>query len=712
MIPATRILRWPLVATVFLILLLELTFYTSLRWIVYATETVFTGPMRRRRLRELSKMASYEQWFSAAEEIDRALGKDKWAANDSDSAYDHVLIERSVLELKSLMKSGNLKKLMNSISSKCHKNTAGIHSEILYSHMYSGKTKQIIHEYTQTLNQAILYVLNVSEEELPKDKKIKYFKSLEKSYGKSALCLSGGGTQGYYHIGVIRALLERGLLPSVIAGTSAGALIGSIVGTRTDEELKKELTPNLHRRMTACEEPLLKRVLRFFTKGHMFEKEQWLAKTRDLVGPWTFEEAYLRTGRVFNVTITSANQHSPPLLLNYITAPHVLVYSAVVASAAIPGLLEPCELFIKTEEGTVEPYHFVGEKWTDGGLKTDLPMQSLSHLFNINNFIVSQVNPHIIPFLYERKGSAGQPVWRKSGVRGGFITALLEAVLKYDMKKWLIVMKELELFPMFLGHDWSLVFLQNFAGTVTIVPNPRFEDYILIVTDPSYERMAEYIRRGRVFAWQKVAMIETTYTVEKTIDAALRSLGAPDLFDTIFSSPIVQEIRQHQLEKPSPNVSTSSPSTSSASLPGTTTAALASPSKLPTPTFDTTNSSSSSSSKEKALYGKSPNQTTPATTPTFTAATAAADFNAIITGNGSSGNGITHSSLAPPQDLLLLANGGEGGEEGEGLINKDYTEFPLNGPEFNFHNHSSRLDSGLDTRQESELIRLRRQTIH
>ncbi|KJE96225.1 patatin-like phospholipase domain-containing protein, variant [Capsaspora owczarzaki ATCC 30864] len=435
---------------------------------------------------------------------------------------------------------------MHTLATKCHKNLAGINSEILYSHQFVGRTKNIIHEYARTLEAALDVVAAAPEDVLSHDRKVKFFRSLEKSYGKSALCLSGGGGQGYYHVGVVRALLDRGLLPAVIAGTSAGALIGSIVCTKTDEELRTALTPDLHAQMTACAEPLPKRLFRFLKTGNMFEKEPWLVKTRALIGDWTFEEAYLRTGRVFNVTITSANVHSPPLLLNYITAPNVLVYSAVVASAAIPGLLEACELLVKNDDGSVEPYHVVGEKWTDGGLKTDLPMQSLSHLFNVNYFIVSQVNPHIIPFLYERKGSAGQPVWRAKGVRGGFITALLEAMLKYDMKKWLIVMKELELFPMFLGHDWSLIFLQNFAGSVTISPSPRFSDYLLILHDPTRQRMAEYIHRGQTFTYLKVGMIEVAYRTEKKIDTILQSLGALDMFDTILASPIVRELRLQQ----------------------------------------------------------------------------------------------------------------------------------------------------------------------
>lgn len=42
------------------------------------------------------------------------------------------------------------------------------------------------------------------------------------------LTLSGGGAKGIAHIGVIQALLENGIVPTVISGTSAGSIIGAL----------------------------------------------------------------------------------------------------------------------------------------------------------------------------------------------------------------------------------------------------------------------------------------------------------------------------------------------------------------------------------------------------------------------------------------------------------------------------------------------------
>jgi NTE family protein len=43
---------------------------------------------------------------------------------------------------------------------------------------------------------------------------------------KIGLVLSGGGTRGFAHLGVMQALNEVGIFPDVISGTSAGALAG------------------------------------------------------------------------------------------------------------------------------------------------------------------------------------------------------------------------------------------------------------------------------------------------------------------------------------------------------------------------------------------------------------------------------------------------------------------------------------------------------
>ncbi len=57
---------------------------------------------------------------------------------------------------------------------------------------------------------------------------------------KVVLALSGGGTRGFAHIGVIKALLEEGIPIDGIAGTSIGAIIGGLYASGySAEELEK-----------------------------------------------------------------------------------------------------------------------------------------------------------------------------------------------------------------------------------------------------------------------------------------------------------------------------------------------------------------------------------------------------------------------------------------------------------------------------------------
>lgn len=165
------------------------------------------------------------------------------------------------------------------------------------------------------------------------------FKLYSKNFGRTAFCLSGGAGFGYYHLGVIRELLDQKLLPPIITGTSAGALMGAIVCTRTDDELRRILVPELAHKIKFCHDSLLKHLARYATTGAFFDTDQWCRLAVWFSrGSLTFKEAYERTGRIFNVSVVPNDPHSPPKLLNYITAPNCVIWSAVMASAAIPGV--------------------------------------------------------------------------------------------------------------------------------------------------------------------------------------------------------------------------------------------------------------------------------------------------------------------------------------------------------------------------------------
>ena len=205
---------------------------------------------------------------------------------------------------------------------------------------------------------------------------------------------------GFYHVGVVKALMENHLMPRVIGGSSAGSILCAMLGTRTDEECQQDmfvgkgthapghsgvLNFNFFRPMPikgaassnktknlALQDP--KRTwqvfvpigLRTFTSvlydiltGNRRPQEAFMNDTNHFrsvckanIGNFTFQEAFDRTGRILNIVVTPKNSSDPPRLLNYLTAPHVMVWSAAVASSSLPGVFEANRLMVKDGKPT------------------------------------------------------------------------------------------------------------------------------------------------------------------------------------------------------------------------------------------------------------------------------------------------------------------------------------------------------------------------
>jgi hypothetical protein len=116
------------------------------------------------------------------------------------------------------------------------------------------------------------------------DEVLTFLKRARASYGRTALCLSGGAMMGLYHFGHVLGLLEAGMLPHIISGTSAGAIIGAVVCTRTDEELRRDLQADiLSKQLTCFNRPWSERIKSFFRTGSMFDFDEWMELIQWLV---------------------------------------------------------------------------------------------------------------------------------------------------------------------------------------------------------------------------------------------------------------------------------------------------------------------------------------------------------------------------------------------------------------------------------------------
>lgn len=76
----------------------------------------------------------------------------------------------------------------------------------------------------------------------------------------------------------------------------------------------------------------------------MLDQETLKLAIQKYVKDYTFLEMFEENKWNLNITVTVGSQQSECQLLNYLTAPNVLVWSAVLASCAIPLVFEGVEL--------------------------------------------------------------------------------------------------------------------------------------------------------------------------------------------------------------------------------------------------------------------------------------------------------------------------------------------------------------------------------
>ncbi|KAF7301676.1 Patatin-like phospholipase domain-containing protein [Mycena indigotica] len=511
------IFRWPLLGFIFLFIAAEFGLYVFLRQLVNVKEWVSAWRGRKGLLRKkLRGAATYEEWKEAAGVMDEYLQFDEWKKDDEDAFYDYKLLRRVHKSLKTLREKNDVRGCLGVLATCLRSNFAAVESPRLYSETFFG-TKDLIEAYFDEQERAIELIRNSSE--LTLDEKRRFFKAANTNLGISALCLSGGASFGYYHTGVVKAFLDNGLLPRVITGTSAGGLIAALCCTRTDAELKELLVPQLADKITACEESFSVWGRRLWKTGARFDPLLWARKCAFFTrGSLTFKEAYMRTGRILNISVIPADRHSPTRLLNYLTSPDTLIWSALLASAAVPGILPSLCLMQKLRDGSAVPYNW-GSRFKDGSLRVDIPLQALHTYFNVTFPVVSQVNPHVHLFFFAPRGSPGRPVAHRKGKgwRGNFILSAAEQWLKHELTKNFKVIRDLELLPQLLGQDWSSVFLQRFDGHVTIWPRTRLYDWLRILSDPSQHELERMMRVGQLATWPKLHMIANRARIEKQI---------------------------------------------------------------------------------------------------------------------------------------------------------------------------------------------------
>jgi len=173
----------------------------------------------------------------------------------------------------------------------------------------------------------------------------------------------------------------------------------------------------------------------------------------------------------------------------------------------------------KTIDGTLEPYNPAGLSWIDGSLEADLPMQRLGELFNINHFIVSQVNPHARVLAPHQEGDLedlpefDQKLFGSFGRAVRFCRDQGRSYLKHLSNFGL---KSLFFVP--LGRGLVPVLVQKYSGDVTLFPNMKFSDLKTLLSNPSHEEYRAAIKEGERMTWGKLQSIRRRCMVEFMLD--------------------------------------------------------------------------------------------------------------------------------------------------------------------------------------------------
>jgi NTE family protein len=196
------------------------------------------------------------------------------------------------------------------------------------------------------------------------------FSSAEAKEPVVGLVLSGGGALGYAHIGAIQALEEHGIMPTVISGSSMGAIIGSLysAGYTPQEMLKIVQKDKLYRinKLVTLQSAL--------TTTGMSSHEALRKILHELIPHDSFDSLEYD----FTACVSNLDKGQK----EYISSGNNLV-DYIVASASIPGIFETKKIG--------------GVTYVDGGVLDNMPTAAIQEKCDY------LIGVDVIPFVKEIK---------------------------------------------------------------------------------------------------------------------------------------------------------------------------------------------------------------------------------------------------------------------------------------------------------------------
>lgn len=184
-------------------------------------------------------------------------------------------------------------------------------------------------------------------------------------------------------------------------------------------------------------------------------------------------------------------------------------------------------------------------KWIDGSVDNDLPMTRLAEMFNVNHFIVSQVNPHVVPFLEKEEEVVAAEVQGTTLSTGPHWMSSVASLAKGEVLHRLQVLADIGIFPTYATKLKGLL-SQRYSGDINIFPAISYADFPRVLSNPTTEYMLGCLLVGQKATWPKLSRIQNHVAIELALDSLIQKAKARTVFDSSEA-----ELRLNILSRPS-----------------------------------------------------------------------------------------------------------------------------------------------------------------
>ncbi|MCM0612013.1 DUF3336 domain-containing protein [Marinobacter sediminum] len=469
--------------------------------------------LRRELEKQMAEAGSYQQWYEAAEKLDDLEGAIAWREESASELLHESLIREHMDAMRRCREQGDSRGLIRVLQESLYRHLGELANPDLYVVAWTG-TKYVVSDFLDEVEQSMNFICDNDMPGVTAEQKLRLFQDAERVYGQPALMLSGGAAFGIYHIGVTRALWQQNLLPNVMAGSSMGAIVAGAICTRTDAELERFFNEpsEIHREAFRWLEPE-----RIWRKRHAMDQKKLLEHIRANTGSMSFKEAEETSGRTLNISVSPTRTRQKPRLLTALSSPEVLIDSAILASCAVPGIYPPVTLQARySEKGSnhSKPY-MPSERWIDGSVHGDLPLMRMARLHNVNRTIVSQANPHVVPFISHHHQRGPKAMAKQAAT--SLAHAQLSTILKLTRNASFSVVRPL------LEQAHAMTD-QTYLGDINIHFPFRLSLYPKLLANPSPEDLNMFIHLGEQATWPRLAMIRDQTRISRTFSNCIARL--------------------------------------------------------------------------------------------------------------------------------------------------------------------------------------------